>query len=60
MAHPDDKGRIAVPAATIERLAPHATKRKITIRELVNRILASVATDDLVDAVLDDKEKADG
>lgn len=35
---------------------PHAAAREVSIRQLVHLILRTVARDDLVDAILDDKE----
>jgi len=48
--------RIPSPIATV--LQPHAKRRGIPVATLVQRIIEAVANDDIVDAVLDDKESA--
>lgn len=48
-------GRLNLGRAVIERLGPHAAQRGITSTELAERLLAVIASDQMVDAVLDDR-----
>jgi hypothetical protein len=45
---------VQIPATATRRLAPHARKRDVTIECLVALIVHTVASNDLVQAVLDD------
>lgn len=45
---------ILIPRTVLVELLPHAGRRGISINDLVRRIVEAVATDHLVDAVLDD------
>jgi len=45
-----------VEADLLERLAPHAEARGVSAVTLAGRLLNVIARDDLVDAILDDKE----
>jgi hypothetical protein len=49
------KRKDALPAAIVTALERHAQRRGLTVWQLAVRILATVAADDLVDAVLDDR-----
>lgn len=45
---------IVLPPELVDALAPHAATRRLGAREIALRILAAVAGDGLVDAILDD------
>jgi transposase len=51
---PDPRPRVHVDVAVLDRLRPHAERRDIPVREIAAMILATVAAEDMVDAVLDD------
>lgn len=44
-----------VSADTFQALRPHATKRGLSVRELIARLIDQIASDNLVDAILDDR-----
>lgn len=48
-------GLLRVPKIVVERLAPAAAARGISIVELAEELLAVIARDEMVDAVLDDR-----
>lgn len=45
---------VLIAADTLERLTPHAARRRISVPELVRRIVDAAADDNLVDGILDD------
>lgn len=47
-----------VPRYIANGLNPHANRRKITVHELIRRMLAQAVRDNIVDAILDDQEPA--
>lgn len=47
--------RLSIPRTVIDALDPHAQRRGVPVAELVNRLLETIATESMVDAVLDDK-----
>lgn len=49
---------VVLPQEVVEALFDHATKRSITVRELVVQIVSTAAASNLVDAVLDDMPEA--
>lgn len=55
----EQNGRtIVFPVDLLDRLRPHADRRGITVNALARRIIDTVADDDLIDAILDDREVA--
>lgn len=51
----EQNGRtVVVPADVLDRLAPHAERRGVTINALVRQLLETVVDDGIVDAILDD------
>jgi len=51
-------GALVLPPMVRAGLGPHARKRKITVNELAEKLLAAIAADDMVEAVLDDDAAA--
>lgn len=47
---------VAVDTDILDALEPHAAARAISTNELARRILAAVADDNLIDAILDDRD----
>lgn len=45
---------VEIEVATLERLAPHAFRRGLSIRELVRQMIETIVDDEMVDAVMDD------
>ena len=48
--------RLAVARETFDGLALHARRRGIGVGELARRLLETIADDDMVDAILDDRD----
>lgn len=57
-ARPSETRRktVTVDRDILATLTPHAEAREITANELARRILANVADDNLIDAILDDRD----
>lgn len=50
---------VPIPLTVLEALKPEAKRRKLSTYELSRRLLRAISRDNLVSAVLDDKEAAD-
>jgi len=47
--------QIAIGKDVLEHLRPHAQRRNVTPNELARRLLAQIVDDNMIDAVLDDR-----
>lgn len=52
-----DRRTVVIPTEVLDQLHYAAFVREISVNELVRRIVEAVADDDIVDAVLDDREQ---
>lgn len=55
-----DKGaiRVRITKTAYSQLTRHAVQRRLTVEELAGRLLDAIASDNLVDAVIDDGRRA--
>lgn len=52
------KRTVVLPLEVLDRLQPFAARRKISVPELVRRLVETAVDDRMVDAILDDAEDA--
>jgi hypothetical protein len=53
-----ERATVVFAVETLERLVPHAHRRKISVADLVRRVIDATLDGNLVDAVLDDGDAA--
>lgn len=51
-----DARTVVFPIETLRQLVPFAARRKITVNELIRRMIDAALDDQLIDALLDDDE----